>query len=276
MNLRAPAAVVGSNDPNARKLLALAHQHGAELRSRFVWPQLAKRHVFTMVADQESYPLPVDYERQIPDTHWTLQNRWKMPLIEATQWQAIKSSLIATVERERIKFEGVLDNQIYIDPTPSASNAGQDLTFYYLSKNWIRPKMWVSGTAYSSNDVVWYNGNVYLVVASGTAGATAPVHTTGTESDGVLDLTYQALSDWDTFRSDLDVPLLDSNLIGLGVQYKYLQSSGYEFAPALKDYEDHLSRVVSDLGGDPVINATKRLSPYYLAYGSVPDGSWSM
>lgn len=229
-----------------------------------------------MANGTNSYALPADYERQIPDTHWTLQHKWKMPLIGAPEWQAIKSSQIASLERQRIKFEGVLDSQIFIDPTPGADEDGENLTFYYQSKNWIRPKVWAASTAFTANDLVWYNGNIYSVGSSGTSGSTAPTHTSGSASDGSLTLTYQALTEWDRFQADTDVPLLDDNLIGLGIQYKFLQSSGFEYAQAKADYEEHLSRVVSDLGGDPIIDTTKRRSPYYMAHGSIPDGSWSM
>jgi len=49
---------------------------------------------------------------------------------------------------------------------------------------------WVGTQAYNSGDQVFVGANLYTAAATGTSGATAPTHTTGTASDGNLDWTY--------------------------------------------------------------------------------------
>lgn len=45
---------------------------------------------------------------------------------------------------------------------------------------------WVTGTAYAANSVKINGGNAYFTAAGGTSGATAPVHTSGTITDGAV------------------------------------------------------------------------------------------
>jgi len=49
---------------------------------------------------------------------------------------------------------------------------------------------WAQGAAYLRKDVVINNGNIYVAIDSGTAGATAPVHTLGAVSDGTVKWLY--------------------------------------------------------------------------------------
>ena len=49
---------------------------------------------------------------------------------------------------------------------------------------------WVGTQAYNSGDQVFVGANLYTAAATGTSGATAPTHTTGTVNDGGLDWTY--------------------------------------------------------------------------------------
>lgn len=57
---------------------------------------------------------------------------------------------------------------------------------------------WVTGHAYTVGDFVSNNINVYRAATSGTAGATPPVHTSGTVSDGGVDFLYVSNSAYAT------------------------------------------------------------------------------
>jgi hypothetical protein len=49
---------------------------------------------------------------------------------------------------------------------------------------------WTTATAYAAATYVTNGNNLYLIAAAGTSGATAPVHTSGTVSDGGVSWTY--------------------------------------------------------------------------------------
>jgi len=50
---------------------------------------------------------------------------------------------------------------------------------------------WLTGTSYTSGTSYVYNGlNIYLATTTGTSGATAPTHTSGTVSDGTVSWRY--------------------------------------------------------------------------------------
>ena len=51
---------------------------------------------------------------------------------------------------------------------------------------------WVPGLLYATGQRVWYKLNVYQVAVSGggVAGTTAPVHTTGDDTDGGVTWTF--------------------------------------------------------------------------------------
>jgi len=50
---------------------------------------------------------------------------------------------------------------------------------------------WTSSTAVSTNQLLYYLGNVYKVVSGGTTGKRPPTHTEGTVSDGAVNLEFQ-------------------------------------------------------------------------------------
>ena len=49
---------------------------------------------------------------------------------------------------------------------------------------------WTTGVAHTSGDIVYYLGNIYQAGTTASAGTRPPIHTTGTESDGVVDWTF--------------------------------------------------------------------------------------
>lgn len=256
--------------------MALAHQEGAEVKSRFLWPKLIREHTITLVDGTADYALPNDFERFVPDTAWEQGHRWAMQgPIYAREWSARKSSNIASFPRTRFKVEGWTDTQFSVDDTPTASETGHIVSVWYLSKTWIKPITWAAGLSFGSGAYCWYNGNRYQANSAGTAGATPPTHTSGNASDGSIGWTYVSTPQT-RFLADTDEPLLDDNLLGLAIEYKYLKTGGFEWQAAEMAYRAHMDRVASDLGGAPVINVAGYTTDFYLNNGQIPEGDWSM
>lgn len=77
----------------------------------------------------------------------------------------------------------------------------------------------------------------------------------------------------DAWAADSDVPVLDAELMTLGIMWRFLQGRGLDFAMALGDYETEVAKAMSRDGSRHVVS----LSGEYRGgprRPAVPDGSW--
>ena len=79
---------------------------------------------------------------------------------------------------------------------PLVHNGGQPMGWICTTAGYGRKQAWTTGNAYVYGDYVSNGGNIYkcVTLAGGNAGATAPVHTSGTVSDDTLDWLFIATS----------------------------------------------------------------------------------
>lgn len=126
-----PSVVVSSPDQQIRQLLALANREGREQTSA-AWTQLRGQQTITLVNGQAAYDFPTDFDSYMPSTIWNRDQRWVVqgPLT-AQEWQTLKSGYINIFPYQRYR---VMDGQIYFDPTPDSTAAGQTVTIEYQSK----------------------------------------------------------------------------------------------------------------------------------------------
>lgn len=272
-NLNRPRSVVGSSDATSRKFLSLFHLE-LKLLSRHSWDELVREHVITYVDGQETYALPYDFDRALPDTSYDRANRWKLrPSTHKTE-QYYDSTNSASILYPRILVKGIKNNQIYISPTPDSSNAGQTAVFNYISKNVVLPKEWVSGENITANERREYDGNVYTALNTGTVDSTPPTHTSGDVTIGAITWRYRE-EVYDRFLSNTDVPVLDETLMELAAEYLFLKSSGFEFADAYAQYEEYRKAKINSL--TPTQSFTTRCRFYDEEdYGNIPEGSWNI
>ena len=221
LGFSAPTTAVGNSNLQVKQLLAHAHRTGKELASDYEWPQLSKEHTFSFANGTASYALPTDFDRFIFCTAWDRTNHWEMigPMT-AEQWQILKSGVTTSSIYYQWRFKGITDTQFYVDPTPDETISA---VFEYQSKTWCRPRTWETGITFTANTYCFYNGNYYSTVAGGTAGSTAPTHTSSSASDGAVTWVYVS-SVYDRFLADTDVSLIDEELITLGTMWRYKAS----------------------------------------------------
>jgi len=128
-----PGQVVGNSDDTAVLILALANRSGNVLAQK-PWERLQKEYTFNLVASQASYPLTAitDLGYFQDYTLWDRAQFWELRgSLSAQEWQRYKSGLQSTHPWQRFR---VWQNAIYIDPTPSTTDA---MVIEYVSKNWI-------------------------------------------------------------------------------------------------------------------------------------------
>lgn len=82
---------------------------------------------------QVEYPLPADWQRQIPQTEWDRTNRWPLMGPQSPQdWQSFKSGIVYAGPRQRFR---ILNGSITVNPLPPN---GLTFAFEYISNAWVR------------------------------------------------------------------------------------------------------------------------------------------
>jgi len=232
------SSVVGNSSPNAKLLLALCNREIKQTSKYYNWPQLSKTLTVTLVDSQANYALADDHDRQIFETHWDRTQAW--PLIgpiSPQEWQLLKSGAITSLPRRRFRIIGYEDATLYIDPTPGTADAGAILALEYQSKTCVRPVEWTASTAFSAGSYLFYNGNIYSVTTGGTTdSSTAPTHTSGSAANGSTTLAYYS-DPYDRFRADTDEPLLDAEMVTLGVKWRFLETNRMDYMEAKSEWE---------------------------------------
>ncbi|KQW62702.1 MULTISPECIES: hypothetical protein [unclassified Ensifer] len=117
-------SIYGSNDPNARTMVALAQEAGDEIARRADWQQLLKERV----ALSSPEPLPEDYERLTPGgAVRSAAGAFYRPITNSSQWAVI----VGVVSAQPYFF--IKGNQILF--SPAATGVGSVIE--YVSKFWV-------------------------------------------------------------------------------------------------------------------------------------------
>lgn len=269
LGLPEPSTVVGNSDVTVRQMLAMMYRTGSELKHRVRWPFLIKEHTFTLVADQDAYALPVDMAKHVFETHWERDELWPLlgPLT-ASEWQARVSGVNTASPRRRYRVKTFQDKQFFVHPTPDSSEAGNTLVFEYISDEWFLPRTIASGNIYTANQYTYDPSvpGVYKTALGGTSDATTVAADTG-----VTDWTLRTDA-YDTFMADTDQIVLDEDLIGLGVQWRFMRQKGLPYQHIFSDYEKRMRYVASahKSAGTLSLSGGGRVNRF-LSSNNVPD-----
>lgn len=220
------STVVGNNDVTTKQLLAIATRVVKEMAEQYPWPVLFASYSFTLVNGQSLYPVPGSFSYYHYETFWNQSNRWRIlgPMTPQEYAEIIGYGLNTTVY-SRFQFRGLANNQILINPTPTAATAGQTVIFEYVADRPVRPKTWTTSTVFAAGSYCFYNGNYYTTTAGGTTGATAPTHTSGSVSDGGVTWAFYdgAYSD---FLADTDICNLNPKTLEQGMLERFAEIHG--------------------------------------------------
>ena len=249
---------MGSRNSTALKLLTLAHKAGEKLINQWSYTELEKVGYITLVDGVADYALPLDFNHAIADSFWDNTKGWRLYRVNSVQKQALESSNLSTIASlDTYKIEGYTANQFKITPTPTSSEDGNQIAFRYYTKSWIRPRQWEPLT-YSIGQKVWSNGSRYIktgtLILNGGDFTGPPTATSGFINDGIN--TWQYLDEVQTeFQSDTDVPLIDTLLLQLSIEWRFSKSNGFEFESKYQDFVEHRDNIISNLGGGQSFNA---------------------
>jgi hypothetical protein len=243
LGLKRPTVLAGSSDKTIRRLLQAYYRANQEARRRYSWPQFTRRGTITLSTGVESYALPGDFHRFIPETGWDTNLDWNLwgPM-SPQEWSYIKEGLISYMgPRQQFRVKGRTSQQFFVNPVPGAS--GNVLAFEYVSKSYVKPVAWAANTAYNvlgTTTAIVENNDIYYELVSGTtSGVTAPTHTSGDASDGGI--TWRVYnSPVETVSSNSDQVLLDDALLQVGTEYHFLEMSSFDYSARKADWETAL------------------------------------
>jgi len=174
LQITVPTSFVSSTSNNQILLKAMIYKTIQEIRDSYDWPELSRQHLFKTISGQASYPLPYDFDRRINQTLWNRDQNW--PLIgpiDPELWQQFKSGFITTLPMQHYRVKGISQNQFFIDPTPTDSDANQIMVYEYITDSAIRPADWAANTAYTTSNYVFFNGLILKCQTAGTSNADA-------------------------------------------------------------------------------------------------------
>jgi hypothetical protein len=119
---------------------------------------MRKEYTFALVSGTAAYAFPADFDYQLFQTIWNRDSYWPIyGPITPQQWQVIKSGSVGAVINQRFSIKGWQSTNFYIDPTPGASEDGQNIYFEYSSLNWLRPATaWTAGASISASGLYLY------------------------------------------------------------------------------------------------------------------------
>lgn len=134
LGLTVSATVVDSADVQTNQLLAHMNAQGRAMVKEYYWSALlGEPYTFNLIANQELYPVPADFDRIVGDTQWDFTNHW--PLLGPDDPQVARyvrdSSLSNATPRRRLRQQG---NFISIWPVPTAS--GDTMHYDYVRSYW--------------------------------------------------------------------------------------------------------------------------------------------
>lgn len=247
--LPVPTAVIGSTDKTAITLLAQLRKECQYMASKYAWPQLNREWTITLVAGQAAYALPEDLDYQISETQWSRSDNWRIsgPL-SPERWQQYQAALITSSPWQRYRVKGMATNQFFVDPVPTADDAGKTLVFEYQSLTCWRPRIWQASLTFLAGAYCFYNGNIYKTTTGGVTGATPPTHTTSSVSDGGVIWTYTS-APYDAPTADTDVPLLRQSCLEAGTKWRYLETNRLPYGNHKREADDLWESQVTALQG---------------------------
>jgi hypothetical protein len=275
-------------------VLGLLKSLGAYLKTEYLWTELVSEMQIELISGISKYRLPFDFQRFVADTAFNWSKSERIDQRSTSEWQK-DDSLQNTNYRSTYKVEGVGINQFFIRPTPTTN--GDLLVKNYLSRIWLRPQRWTLGKNYAIGDFVWwdlqtYVAKTYLSSSDAKAGGVsslfpftdlyqtehlresiesgkAPVHTSGTASDGGIVWQYVEYSHGDVI-ADSDTPLLDDYMVQLGLEYFILKTNGFDWSKSWETFQQYVARITADLSGAETIYIDRPSDDYF----NIPLKDW--
>lgn len=244
INNPAPTSIESTTDPDELQCIELLVQTCEEIRATLAFPQSKRNYSFDTVASTSSYQLPLDFYSTLLDTHYNQDELLRLigPASDGSFNYLLYGESSGTRDFVYRLF-GMDQNpssaggQFVLYPTPTSAVT---ISFDIISRHMFLPVNWAASTAYSLDDEVNANGNIYKCTSAGTSGSTAP---TGTAASGISDGTAEWGYDNEPYErpvNDTDLCIFDHDLVKLGLRAKWKKEREGNYEADQIEFEQRL------------------------------------
>lgn len=249
------SSVVSSSDTTTKQLYRIANRVARQMLDAYAWRKLWKSASITLADGVSEYALPGDFNFYAFETWWDQSQQWKVygPM-SPQEYADIRGYNLNSLIYNRFTVRGVTNKEILFSPTPGADLAGHVIIYEYFSRRPIRPRTWATGNVYAAGGYTFYNGNYYQTTAGGTAGATAPTHTSGSVNDGGVTWTYYSGA-YDLFLADTDELVLSSRVLEQGMMERFGVLKNLDIKPTFD--VDLLNEFSKEIPGETISAADR-------------------
>ena len=267
------SSIVGSSETTTKQLLAIAQRINRDIFEAYPWPKCYASGSITLVNGQATYALPAAFSYYHYETFWNQSTRWRvLGPMTAQEYAEIQGFGLNTTVYQRFQIRGISNNELLISPTPGSTYNNNVVIFEYIADRSVRPKTWVTNTAFAAGSYCFYNGNYYTTTAGGTTGATAPTHTSGSVSDGGVTWDYYNGA-YNTFLADSDVSIFQEKLLEQGILERFAEIHGLDSIRPRFDValNEEFSR---DRNGKVLYAGGHMRDPVFARNGVAVFGTW--
>jgi len=293
LGLVSPTTLVNSTDLQVIQLLALANRDCTSLYRDYDWTDLQEEHIVNVDAQAATtgdVALNSALILNIPSTAG-LDTSWAVSGEGMPQAQRIAEVVDATTVRcEMLSTATALGTEIlfakdtYDLPADFDRYIGQ--TWWDRTNHWrligpdspqmdqyIRSGIFATGPRRRFRQV-GRKPNAWRIWPPPFAG--------GAPAPGALVWEYIS-KNWvlkvdgttsDRMTTDTDTPLLDDQLVIMGVKWRMWQIKGFEYAAMQQEYLDAVNAKFASDGGIPDLYLNRRSGPFLISNGNVRDGNF--
>jgi hypothetical protein len=128
-----PSEVLADTTSATQQLLALTVAACEELSDIHDWQRLRKIATTTSVNGVTEYPLPADFLRMLPNTHWDRTNTRQLSGgLTASSWANLNQHTPGPATNFRL-----MGNKFVLYPAPGTTPVS--ITYEYISRNYVQP-----------------------------------------------------------------------------------------------------------------------------------------
>jgi hypothetical protein len=300
LGLVAPAAVATATDMQTIQLMALANRDCKNMVRDYDWTDLQQEHIINVEAATETTGVATNNSAiitGIPDTTG-LDTTYAVSGTGQPQAQRIAEVLSST--SVRCEMLATADATYSLDPDDATGSlvfakdtyALPDGFNRYISQTWWdRTNHWRLIGPDSPQAYQYIHSGIFatgprirwrqLGKAPNAWRIWPPPFSAGNTPDALVfefitnnwvlnpDGTSQS-----SFTADDQEPLIDSDLIVMGVKWRMWQIKGFEYAAMQQEYIDAVNATFAKDGGIPDLYLNRRQGPFLLSSANVKDGDW--
>jgi hypothetical protein len=276
MGLPYVSTLLGTGNSYINQVRALLYEEAEYLRNQRIFPQCKRKYSFDTENGRTQYPLPEDFYAALLRTQWDTTNRWELIGPLSDQSMTFRTyGFVSFEERFAYRIFGPDKNpvtaggQFEVNPEPGTTPV--TLYYEYITQNLFLPPNWTATTVVAATSYRNANGNIYYTSAGGTTGSTPPSGTTPAV-DGTVTWVY-VTAPYLTIRLDTDLNLFDDEVMRLGLQWRYLESKGLDYAAKRAEHDAIVDSAKARWLGN--FSISLGVPDYRFPRPNVREGGWN-